>query len=79
MPKQVLTPTPLVGWVYDLVLAILSPLVDMFFREVNVRGSWRLPTDGPIIIVAAPHANQVRPNLITRSEFQNTAGFRLML
>jgi glycerol-3-phosphate O-acyltransferase/dihydroxyacetone phosphate acyltransferase len=67
MPKQTLAPTPLVGWVYDLVLAILSPLIDMFFREVSVRGAWKLPKDGPVILVAAPHANQVRQTPPTMS------------
>ena len=45
--------------VYDLVLWILSILVDLFFREVHPRGSWRIPRRGPVIFVAAPHANQV--------------------
>lgn len=50
---------PLIGWVYDLVLWILSVLIDLFFREVHPRGSWKVPRRGPLIMVAAPHANQV--------------------
>ena len=34
-------------------------LVDLFFREVHPRGSFRIPRRGPVIFVAAPHANQV--------------------
>lgn len=50
---------PLIGWLYDLVLWTFSVLIDLFFREVHPRGSWKIPRRGPMIIVAAPHANQV--------------------
>lgn len=51
---------PMVNWKYDLFLYIVGNLVDLFFREVVPRGSWRVPTSGPVLFVAAPHANQVR-------------------
>ena len=51
---------PMVNWVYDLVLWGFTILVDLFFREVHPRGSWKVPRRGPVIFVAAPHANQVR-------------------
>ena len=50
---------PMTPWVYDLVLWTMSILVDLFFREVHPRGSWRIPRRGPVMFVAAPHANQV--------------------
>ena len=50
---------PMVNWVYDLILWGMSVLVDLFFREVHPRGSWKVPRRGPVIFVAAPHANQV--------------------
>lgn len=50
---------PLVGWIYDLLLWIFSIVVDLFFREVHPRGSYKVPRRGPVIFVAAPHANQV--------------------
>ena len=50
---------PMVNWVYDLILSVMSVLIDLFFREVHPRGSWKVPRRGPIIFVAAPHANQV--------------------
>lgn len=50
---------PMVDGVYDLILWIMSVLVDLFFREVHPRGSWKVPRRGPVIFVAAPHANQV--------------------
>ena len=50
---------PMVGWKYDLFLYVLGNLADLFFREVVPRGSWRVPQTGPVLFVAAPHANQV--------------------
>jgi hypothetical protein len=47
------------NWVYDVFLWTFSILVDLFFREVHPRGSWKVPRRGPVIFVAAPHANQV--------------------
>ncbi|KAE8355830.1 hypothetical protein BDV28DRAFT_128208 [Aspergillus coremiiformis] len=63
MPKQPYIP-PLIGWLYDLVLWLFSVLVDLFFREVHPRGSWKIPRQGPMILVAAPHANQFVDSLI---------------
>ncbi|KAF7730269.1 hypothetical protein EC973_002512 [Apophysomyces ossiformis] len=45
---------------YDIVLWFANIIVDIFFREVRPRGSHRVPKDGPILFVAAPHANQDR-------------------
>lgn len=50
---------PMVNWKYDLFLYSFGNLVDTFFREVVPRGSWRVPQSGPVLFVAAPHANQV--------------------
>jgi glycerol-3-phosphate O-acyltransferase / dihydroxyacetone phosphate acyltransferase len=50
---------PMSNWVYDVFLWTFSILVDLFFREVHPRGSWKVPRRGPVIFVAAPHANQV--------------------
>lgn len=54
---------PMVNWVYDMILWAMSVLVDLFFREVHPRGSWKIPRKGPVIFVAAPHANQVSRTL----------------
>ncbi|EPX71056.1 glycerol-3-phosphate O-acyltransferase [Schizosaccharomyces octosporus yFS286] len=51
-------------FVYDTILWILSILIDFFFREVKTRGAFRVPRKGPIILVAAPHANQFVDPLI---------------
>jgi glycerol-3-phosphate O-acyltransferase/dihydroxyacetone phosphate acyltransferase len=37
----------------------LLVMVDIFFREIRSRGSYRIPRRGAVIFVAAPHANQV--------------------
>lgn len=50
---------PMVNWKYDLFLYTVGNIVDMFFREVVPRGAWRVPQSGPVLFVAAPHANQV--------------------
>lgn len=58
---------PMVNWVYDLMLWVMSVLIDLFFREVHPRGSWRVPRRGPVLFVAAPHANQfVDPLILMR-------------
>lgn len=56
---------PQIGWLYDLILWTFSVLADLFFREVHPRGSWKVPKRGPLIIVAAPHANQVQHALLS--------------
>jgi glycerol-3-phosphate O-acyltransferase/dihydroxyacetone phosphate acyltransferase len=47
-------------YVYDAFLWTFSILVELFFREVHPRSSWKVPKEGPVIFVCAPHANQVR-------------------
>ncbi|KAK5191340.1 Glycerol-3-phosphate/dihydroxyacetone phosphate acyltransferase [Exophiala xenobiotica] len=54
----------MIPWLYDLVLWTMSVLIDLFFREVHPRGAWKVPRQGPIILVAAPHANQFVDSLI---------------
>ncbi|KAI5362029.1 Putative phospholipid/glycerol acyltransferase [Septoria linicola] len=55
------------GIVYDIFLWIFNVVVELFFREIHPRSSWRIPKAGPVIFVAAPHANQfVDPLLLMR-------------
>jgi glycerol-3-phosphate O-acyltransferase/dihydroxyacetone phosphate acyltransferase len=63
-PKPSTAPTA--SWLYDLILNIFAPSLDIFFREVQVRGAWRVPDHGAVILVVAPHANQVRQASQTR-------------
>ncbi|EAW10573.1 putative glycerol-3-phosphate acyltransferase Sct1 [Aspergillus clavatus NRRL 1] len=74
--KQLYIP-PLIGWLYDLVLWSFSVLVDLFFREVHPRGSWKIPRRGPLILVAAPHANQFVDSLILMRVMRNEAHRRI--
>lgn len=60
--------------IYDAWLWTFSVLVDLFFREVHPRSSWKVPRRGPVIIVAAPHANQfVDPLILMRVLRQDCA------
>jgi glycerol-3-phosphate O-acyltransferase/dihydroxyacetone phosphate acyltransferase len=73
MPQQRF-PTPIVSWMYDVILGILSLAVHLFFRDVQVKGAWRIPTHGPVILVAAPHSNQVRVPLLWQLVVHNYTG-----
>ncbi|CAB4404209.1 unnamed protein product [Rhizophagus irregularis] len=54
--------------VYDLLVFFFSVILDQFFREIKSRGSHKIPTEGPVIFVAAPHANQfVDPLVLMRN------------
>ncbi|KAA6410991.1 MAG: glycerol-3-phosphate o-acyltransferase [Lasallia pustulata] len=67
MAKRTKELYPMINWMYDLVLWGFSIVVDLFFREVHPRGSWKVPRRGPVIFVAAPHANQfVDPLILMR-------------
>ncbi|KAJ5899155.1 hypothetical protein N7495_003899 [Penicillium taxi] len=68
---------PLIGWLYDLTLWTFSVLIDLFFREVHPRGSWKIPRRGPIIIVAAPHANQFVDSLVLMRVIRSEAHRRI--
>ncbi|KAI8145818.1 hypothetical protein BJV82DRAFT_602366 [Fennellomyces sp. T-0311] len=55
------------NFTYDLALWIFNLILDIFFREVRPRGAHRIPKDGPVIFVVAPHANQfVDPIILMR-------------
>ena len=66
---------PMVPWIYDLILWTLSILIDLFFREVHPRGSWKIPRRGPVIFVVAPHANQASSLAINLSQKLSDADY----
>ncbi|SPQ27010.1 64fd3533-9d87-4bd5-b3f9-bc5eb33b0371 [Thermothielavioides terrestris] len=70
---------PMSEWKYDTFLWTLSVLVDLFFREVHPRGAWRVPRHGPVLFVAAPHANQFVDGLILQRTLKNEARRRVSL
>ena len=67
----------LVPWVYDLGLWLFTLGVDIFFREVYPRGAWKIPKHGPVIIVAAPHANQFVDSILLMRTFKVHANRRI--
>lgn len=69
----------MVNWKYDLFLHVMGNLVDLFFREVVPRGSWKVPRSGPVLFVAAPHANQFVDGLILQRTLRQEAGRRVSL
>lgn len=53
--------------IYDIISWILTSMTDGFFREIRSRGAYKIPLQGPVIFVAAPHANQfVDPVILMR-------------
>lgn len=64
-------------FVYDIMLWISNVVVDLFFREVHPRASYRIPRRSPVIFVAAPHANQFVDPLILGSTVRHDAKRRI--
>ncbi|KAI9302049.1 hypothetical protein BJ944DRAFT_167971 [Cunninghamella echinulata] len=50
-------------------------MLDVFFREIRPRGSHKVPLTGPVIFVAAPHANQFVDPLIVMRECHRRVSF----
>ncbi|TPX10175.1 uncharacterized protein E0L32_001372 [Thyridium curvatum] len=70
---------PMSEWKYDTFLWTMSVLVELFFREVHPRGSWKVPRHGPVLFVAAPHANQFVDALVLSRTLRNEAKRRVSL
>ncbi|EER42548.1 glycerol-3-phosphate O-acyltransferase [Histoplasma capsulatum H143] len=68
-----------VSWVYDLGIWIFALCLDIFLREICSRGAWRIPKSGPVIIVAAPHANQFVDSAVLLRNLRCYAGRRTSL
>lgn len=64
-------------WVYDLFLWMFTVIFDCFFREIRPRGAFRLPKLGPVIFVAAPHANQFVDPIILMNQVRKEANRRI--
>ncbi|KAI4803539.1 hypothetical protein E4T44_10115 [Aureobasidium sp. EXF-8845] len=69
---KVLTP-----WVYDLGLGTFNLALDVFFREIYPRNTFRIPKKGPVIIVGAPHANQFADSIILMRLLKQHVGRRM--
>lgn len=63
--------------VYDMFLWLFTKIFDCFFREIRTRGGYKVPTQGPIIFVAAPHANQFVDPVILMGQVKKTVNKRV--
>lgn len=62
---------------YDILLWCFSVIFDCFFREIRPRGAFKLPRQGPVIFVAAPHANQFVDPMILMQQVKKESGRRI--
>ncbi|CUM65434.1 uncharacterized protein PRCAT00003073001 [Priceomyces carsonii] len=65
-------------WLYDLILWLFTVTIDCFFREIRPRGAFRLPRSGPVIFVAAPHANQFVDPMILMNQVKRESQRRIL-
>ncbi|KAK5113837.1 hypothetical protein LTR62_003221 [Meristemomyces frigidus] len=65
--------------IYDIFLWVFNIVVDLFFREIHPRSTWKIPKNGPVIFVAAPHANQFIDPLILMRTVRHDAGRRISI
>ncbi len=70
-------PSSIEKLVYDFVLSCMQFIFSCFFREIRTRGAFRIPRDGPVIFVAAPHANQFVDPLILQMQIKRKVGRRV--
>ncbi|KAG0218144.1 hypothetical protein B0O80DRAFT_444465 [Mortierella sp. GBAus27b] len=61
--------------IYDFVAFFFTILLDIFFREIRPRGAHKVPKQGPVIFVAAPHANQFVDPLVLMRECGRRVSF----
>lgn len=63
--------------IYDVFLWLFTKIFDCFFREIRTRGGYKVPKKGPIIFVAAPHANQFVDPVILMGQVKKTVNKRV--
>ncbi|KKZ62835.1 hypothetical protein EMCG_02830 [[Emmonsia] crescens] len=71
-----MTQSYMIPWLYDFGIWIFALCLDIFFREICSRGAWRIPKSGPVIVVAAPHANQFVDSAVLMRNLRRYAGRR---
>ncbi|WOO85271.1 putative acyltransferase [Vanrija pseudolonga] len=68
------------GFVYDFLIVFWRLVVlNIFFREIRPRGAWNIPKTGPVIFIAAPHANQFLDPLLLFTEVRKESGRRVSM
>ncbi|CDH09305.1 probable Glycerol-3-phosphate O-acyltransferase 1 [Zygosaccharomyces bailii ISA1307] len=63
--------------IYNLILGFLLTIFDCFFREIRTRGGFKVPRKGPVIFVAAPHANQFVDPVILMGQVKKVVNRRV--
>ncbi|KAG0311629.1 hypothetical protein BGZ99_010008 [Dissophora globulifera] len=61
--------------IYDFVSFFFAIMLDIFFREIRPRGAHKIPKKGPVIFVAAPHANQFVDPLVLMGQCGRRVSF----
>ncbi|CAO3634555.1 unnamed protein product [Mucor hiemalis] len=67
--------SPIQRLTYDVALWLFNLMLDIFFREVRPRGAHKIPKEGPVIFVVAPHANQFVDPLVLMRECGRRVSF----
>ncbi|CAN3356550.1 glycerol-3-phosphate O-acyltransferase 1 [Diutina catenulata] len=62
---------------YDMFMLFFRFVFDCFFRDIRPRGAFRLPRSGPVIFVAAPHANQFVDPFVLSQQVSKEANRRV--
>lgn len=58
-----------------IIQSILCAVIDIFFREVQCRGTYKIPRTGPVIFAVAPHANQFVDPVLVMKVLSRDVGF----
>lgn len=64
-------------FIYDVIVFIFHNVFNCFFREIKTRGGFKIPKDGPVIFVGAPHANQFVDPVILMDQVKKCANRRV--
>ncbi|KAI8910960.1 hypothetical protein EDD86DRAFT_189537 [Gorgonomyces haynaldii] len=63
------------GNVYSLFRLFMRFALNVFFRDIKIRGSYKIPEKGPVIFAVAPHANQFIDPLMLIVSCNRDVGF----
>ncbi|KAI5960175.1 uncharacterized protein KGF55_004898 [Candida pseudojiufengensis] len=62
---------------YDTITWFFNLIIHTFFRDVQTRGSFNIPQEGPIIFVIAPHNNQFVDGLVVMTKVKEISSRRI--
>ncbi len=61
--------------ILDLVKYFIQICLNIFFRDIKVRGYHNIPKEGPVLFAVAPHANQFVDPLVLTITCGRNVGF----